>query len=273
MALKKIAAGTLTKLVEQELGPKKISFKEKLLAVGHGPEREKLILAEIFKRYTYDSIRKNMVPITVQGPNGMKFRYKVLPDYLMIDGVRISVSGQTAQKIVDRFKLNLPSWKQSGQILAATKPENRIRATPLSSSGYTTPEGRYIPPDKVVASHINRNTAGLDYNEKTNKLTEGKKGLVAGHGKDILAPRNPDKLGLGGWQGKDKNPLEGSVVTGHSPRDHWEYASWIRPIDSNVEVIHPDGKVEKAKMDDISKHPEWYKAVANTPGVKRYSYT
>lgn len=263
------AAGILTGLVEQYYGVK--PFKEKFLALAAGPEREKLVYDEVTKRKPI-----NMVPITVSGPGGTKITYKVMPDYITIDGLRVPMSARTAQKIADYFKMKLPTAKMSKQIWDAA--DVKIRPTPLSSSGFTskTTNKRYSAED-VVKHKINDSDAAVHYSEliqaEIDKYkNKGKPNLIAGHMKDLIAPvGDPNKTGYIGWYDpKTGKPIEQTGRTGHGI-DHWgEYGAGTRLISSDVVVTMPNGNKVPKKIDDIL-NSEMFGLLSDTRGVTKYN--
>ncbi len=87
------------------------SFKELFLNTPPGQARENLVYQEIVKR----GPPKEMVPVTIDGPNGTKITYHVLPDVISIDGIRVPMTANTSQRIANTFKMHLPTAKMSKQ--------------------------------------------------------------------------------------------------------------------------------------------------------------
>lgn len=258
-------SGRLADLVRKSLqGPS--DFRAKFLAMKPGPERERFVLQEIMRRNPI----KQLVPVTIPGPNGTKITYKVMPDYITIDGLRVPMSGQTAQKVADHFGMALPTRKQVDQILESAKV--RIRPTPLSAGGKI--DGKYYSGQEVVSGMIGDSRSAAAYSDMIEKELRDKRyagGIVAGHMKDIIQPAsNPDRLGLYGWHGEDDKPLEPSVTTGHDTAVHAEYGAGARLIDEDVVVTAPDGTKFKTKMSDLQQHPVFHQAVADRQGRLRY---
>lgn len=260
--------GKLTEFVKTHLGDgdDTSSFKEAFLKLPPGTEREKLVYEEVIKR----NLKTNLVPVTVEMKDGTKVTYKVMPDYITIDGLRVPMSGRTAQKVADHFGMVLPTDKMSDQIYDAA--DVKLRPPPLSSSGFRDKGGRYYSAEEVVKHKIGDPDAALAYSEQIEKelAQKGKSGLVAGHMKDVIMPYDPEKLGLYGWRGEDG----GLIQTPRTPHDtsvHTEYGAGTRLADSKVTVTTPDGRTIDTTMDKLMAHPELYKSISNFKGVRRYA--
>lgn len=276
--MQKIAAsaGILTSFVEKNLSsnsPGKSNFKDQYLKTPPGQAREALVYNELIKR----GPPKQLVPITVNGPNGIKITYKVMPDYVMIDGVRVTMAPLTAQKVADHFNMSLPTDKMSKQIYDAA--DTKIRATPLSSSGYTGADGKHYSAKDVVENRINQSDAVLEYNRLTDEEIEKYKQqtgktptLIAGHGKDMLQPMSGSSdPSMGGWQGAGGVPLQ-PYSSPHKGQAgvHGEYGYKSRFVDNNITITMPDGKTVSMSLRDLQNDPELSRAIANKPGLKRY---
>lgn len=277
--LQKIAAsaGILSSFVEKHLQPsaskpETFSFKEQFLKTPPGPAREELI----YKELTKQGPPKQLVPVTVDGPNGAKITYNVMPDYVMLDGVRVTMAPYTAQRVADHFGMLLPTDKMSQQIYDAAN--TKVRANPLSSGGYVGADGKRYTARDVIEHRIDKSDAALQYNELTNqelsKLTQPGKdpGLIAGHGKDILQPlaRSNDPS-MGGWHGKDGKALQpySSPHKGEAG-SHTEYGLYTRLVGNNVTVTLPNGKTITTSLDKLLNHPELSKVLSTKPGLNKY---
>jgi hypothetical protein len=243
-----------------------MTFKEKFLATPPGPEREKLIFNAVINQ----GPPKDLVPVEVPGPNNSKIRYFVMPDFISIEGIRVPLTGSTAQKIADYFHMNLPTPKISKQIWQ--NADTKLEATPLSGTGVTI-NNKYYSPQDVVSKKLSDSDTSVAFNEKIDQqLSKHPKGkLIAGHMKDIVAPQDKNKLGLYGWYDKAGNPIQNSAITPHDPNYHTEYASGARLVSNEVEIVTQSGKVIKTTMDKLTSHPELFKLVANQPGKSKYS--
>lgn len=260
-------AGRLTDFVESKLeepsGP--TDFKSKFLKLKPGPEREKLVFSEIKKRGK--SVLGKLVPITVPGPAGTKITYEVMPDYLTIDGLRVPMSGQTAQRVANYFGMSLPTSKIDRQIWEAA--DTKLRPPPLSSGGQIG--GKYYSGEEVVRSKIGDSDSAIAYSGMIeDELKDKDPGLVAGHMKTIVMTDRPDQLGLYGWSGASDewSPIQKSEHTGHDTAVHTEYGTGTRLV-GNVKVTMPDGRVIPMDMDELLENEDLYKAVSDSK-VKKY---
>lgn len=243
-----------------------MSFKDEFLKTSPGPMREALVFNAAIKQ----GPPKQLVPITVNAPDGSKITYRTMPDYLMIDGIRVPMAGATAQKLADYWKMKLPTTKMSRQIWDAA--DAKIRPTPLSAGGRIG--GKYYSGKDVVKSKISDSDSSIAYNEMINRqLAElpDRPNLVAGHMKDIVQPLDPNKLGLYGWYDEKGRPIQYSAQTPHDITVHTEYGAGTRFVDDIVTITRPDGKIETKTMDEIQRDPDLSKAVALETGTKRYN--
>ncbi len=250
-----------------------MSFRDNFLNTPSGPAREALV----YNAAIAQGPPKNMVPITVNASNGVKITYFAMPNYLIIDGILASMAPSTAQALAAAWHLNLPTSTISRQIYNAA--DTKLRAPPLSGSGYVGKDGKKYSGKDVVKDRIGASDAAVFYSDLTNKeLAKYKENtgkvptLIAGHGKDILEPiSNPNDVSMGGWQGNDAKPLQpyGSPHKGEATR-HTEYALYTRLIGNDVIITMPDGKKVKTTMDKLKLNPTLSQAVTSSPGVKKY---
>jgi hypothetical protein len=245
-----------------------MGFKEDFLKTPPGPAREALVYNEVIKR----GPPKNLVPVTVNGPANTKITYQVMPDYVMVDGVRVPMSGTTAQRVADYFGMKLPTTKMSKQIYDAA--DTKIMPTPLSSGGVIG--GKYYSGQEVVNSKISDSDSSIAYNQLIDQQLQKEKGtptLVAGHMKDVVQPPDPNKLGLYGWYDKNGKPIQHSAYTPHDIKVHTEYGAGTRLVSDQVTVTTADGRTITTTMDKLLNNPNFSKAVAVAPGTKRYNTT
>jgi hypothetical protein len=216
------------------------------------PERE----AFVYKAITSlpkEAILKSMKPISVKRPDGATITYKVMPDYLTIDGVRVPMSGNTAQRVANHFGLNLPSAAMAKEIYQ--NADVKVTAKPLSGSG-TSVGGKQYSGSDVVNTGVGYAPFAINYNDKINQqlADQGAKDgqIVSGFAKDIVAPPSPGKLGLYGLFDAKGNPIQGG--NGQTPHDtsvHSEYGSFVRLVSPDVEITYPDGKKETKSTADV----------------------
>lgn len=237
-----------------------MSFKDEYAKFDKpSPEREAFVLKSIMS-LPRQQILDSMKPVTVDGPNGTKVTYKVMPDYIKIDGVRVPMSGNTAQKVADHFGLALPTPKQVQEIYH--NADVKVQAKPLSGSGVNVGGKQYSGKD-VVNTGVGYSPFALAYNDKVDKQLEeqGYKGdgIVAGFAKDITPPIN-GKLGLYGLFDSKGKPIQGG--SGETPHDttlHTEYGTYVRLVSPEVEITYPDGRKETKPSGQV------YQAARYTP--------
>jgi hypothetical protein len=228
------------------------------------PAREAFVLKSIME-LPKQQIVNSMKPITVPGANGTKITYKVMPDYIKIDGVRVPMSGNTAQKVADHFGLNLPTPKQVQEIYQ--NADVKVQAKPLSGSGVNV-EGKQYSGKDVVDKGVGYSPFAIAYNQKIDKQLQdqGLKGddqIVAGFAKDITPPIN-GKLGLYGLFDAKGKPIQGG--NGETPHDttlHTEYGTYVRLISPEVTVTYPDGRTETKPTGEM------YQAARYTPAPQK----
>lgn len=222
-----------------------MSFKDEYAKFDKpSPEREAFVLRAILS-LPKEQILNSMRTITVDGPNGTKISYKVMPDYIKIDGVRVPMSGNTAQRVADHFGLNLPTPKQVQEIYQ--NADVKVSAKPLSGSGVNVGGKQYSGKD-VVNTGVGYSPFALAYNDKVDKQLEEQgysgEGIVAGFAKDITPPVN-GKLGLYGLFDSKGKPIQGgSGETPHDTSVHTEYGTYVRLVSPKVTVTYPDGHTE-----------------------------
>lgn len=260
------SAGLVSDIVKKTMnGDTSSSFKEAFLNTPPGPAREALVYKEIITRKP----PLNMVPITVDAPGGYKITYKVMPDFISIDGIRVPMSGVTAQKVADYYGMSLPTSKMSKQIWDAA--DTKIRPTPLSAGGVIN--GKYYTGKEVVDHKISDSDSSVAYSQMIeDELKKHPPGtLIAGHMKDLVQPEGgPNKLGLYGWYGTDGKPLQYSARTPHDTTIHTEYGAGVRLVDNPVTVTTPDGQKINTTLDKVLSDPTLAKAVTTMAGPTRY---
>jgi hypothetical protein len=249
-----------------------MSFKDTFLKMSPGPAREELVYNEVIKQ----GAPKNLIPVTVNGPNNIKITYQVMPDFLMVDGTRVPMTPATAQKIANAFGMKLPTSKMSKQIYDAAN--TKIRATPLSSSGYTGVDGKHYSGKDVVQSRISSSDAAIEYSKLTDAeidkhRNKGPTGLISGHGKEILQPLgDPRDVSFGGWQGQDGKALQPYTLAHKGgANSHTEYGLYARLISNNIQVTTPSGKVINTTLDKLANKPNLWKSVSETDKVLSYN--
>jgi hypothetical protein len=230
-----------------------MSFKEEYAKFKQpSPEREQFVL-KFIKSLPKEQIVRSMKPITITRPDGVKITYKVMPDYVMIEGMRVPMSGATAQKVADHFGLSLPTAAIAKEIYQ--NADVKVEAKPLSGSGVEV-EGKQYSGRGVTTKGVGYAPFAVNYNDKiNNQLKEkGVKGdeIVSGFAKDIIAPVKPGQLGLYGLFDSKGKPIQGG--TGSTPHDtsiHTEYGSFVRLVSPDAVITYPDGRTEKKPLKDV----------------------
>ena len=242
-----------------------MGFKEDYARFGQpGPEREAFVLKTLTS-LPRDQIVKTLKPITVPGQNGTKVTYEVTPDYISVDGMRVPMSGVTAQKVADHFGLNLPTPKMVDEIYQ--NADVQVQAQPLSGSG-TNIGGKQYSGQSVVQTGVGYAPFAINYNDKVNQqlAQKGYKGgdqIVAGFAKDIVPPIG-GTLGLYGlYDGKGKPIQGGNGQTPHDTKYHTEYGTYVRLVSPEVTITYPDGHSERKPLGSVYQYARY------TPDAKR----
>ncbi len=242
-----------------------MSFKDQFLSLKPGPEREKLIFDAVMAKGKPTDAQ--LVPVTISLPDGSKLTYKVLPDFLQIDGIRVPVTGVTAQRIANAFGMSLPTAKMSKQIWDAA--DTKLAPQPMSAGGVIG--GKHYSGQEVVDHKISDSDTSIAFNERIDNQLKGKKpALVAGSMKDIVSPDKEGHLGLYGLYHTNGKAIQDSSITPHSIHDHTEYASGVRLVSGDVTITKPDGTTEVKKMDQVFQDPNLGKALSNTGAMGKY---
>lgn len=242
------------------------SFKEQFIKIPPGQERENLIY-----QYAINQGKPKTVPMEVKQPNGDIFVYHVMPDYLMIEGMRVPMTGPTAERIARHFGMTLPTADMNQKIYQeAVKRKGALTAKPLSGSNVKYEGKTYTGKDVVRDVSKSELTPVFNAVIESDPVFQAAKAkgvdFFAGHMKTIVAPdpNGPqDKLWLHGLYDKNGKPIQGGW--GETPHDlsHAEYASGARFIDSTHEIIHPSGKKDKGKF---TPPGSYLSGTSKTPG-------
>jgi len=249
-----------------------MGFRETFLSTPAGPEREALVYSEAIKKGP-----PKTVPITVSVPDveGMTVTYNVMPDFLMIEGIRTPMSAFTAQRLANHFGMTLPTSKMVDQTWqAAKRTGSNLVAHPLSGSGVEF-EGKEYSAQDVVAD-VSRPEFAVAYNERidsdpTFQENKGKDVIYSGHMKEIVQPSGAyrNRLHFRGLMDKDGNPIQ----TGRSPhpsKNYSEYAAGARFIDNKVKITTKDGRVIDTTLNQLMRVKNLSKAISDTPRVQQY---
>ncbi len=185
-------------------------------------EREKAVLKEILAGNIPNFLRKFVrVPIKSGTQSGT---LEVAPDYLAIgsddDFVRIPMTPQTAQQIVEAFGCVLPTRKMVDAIDTAAKV--RLEPQPLTKDRESV-------------------AAFLLENEKIEQQRKGKPlgALVTGAKKDIVvSPRifeKPNRLVIYGWRQLNGKPIQ--PLTNVHVNWYVDYSHGVRLINAEMQLV------------------------------------
>ena len=226
-----------------------MSFKEEYAKFTKpSPEREAFVLRTLLA-LPREQLIQGMKPVTVKKPDGTTITYNVMPDYITVDGMRVPMSGNTAQEVANHFGLSLPSAQMAQDI--HNQADVKVVAQPLSGTGTTIGGVRYSPEDVVKNKGVGYAPFAVSYNEKINQqladkgFNPGSGQIVSGFAKDIVAPPKDGRLGLYGLYDAKGKPIQGgSGETPHDTSTHTEYGSFVRLVSPEVKITHPNGETE-----------------------------
>jgi hypothetical protein len=238
-----------------------MGFREQYLRYGQpSAQREEFVLSTILN-LPKNQVVKNMKPVTVSKPDGTKITYEVMTDYITVDGMRVPMSGITAQKIADHFGLNLPTPQMVDEIYR--NADVQVVAQPLSGSG-TTVDGQRYSGNDVVQKGVGYAPFAVAYNDKINQqLAEqnaqpGGDQIVAGFAKDIVPPVKPGSLGLYGLYNAQGKPIQGgNGQTPHNIGVHTEYGSFVRLVSPTVTIEYPGGQTANKPLGSVYQYASY----------------
>lgn len=254
-----------------------MGFREEYLKFGQpSPQRERFVLKTLTS-LPRNQVVKTMKPITVRRSDGTQITYEVMTDYITVDGMRVPMSGQTAQQVADHFGLNLPTPQIVDEIYR--NADVRVDAQPLSGSGVAV-EGKNYSGSQVVQKGVGYAQFAAAYSDKVDQQLSdrgAKEGqIVAGFAKDIVPPAKPGSLGLYGLYDSKGRPIQGG--NGQTPHDtavHTEYGSYVRLISPTVRVTNPNGSVETRPLGSVYQYARYTPAPesSNKPEQQIAQYT
>ena len=237
-----------------------MGFKEDYLKFKEpSQERENFVFNSITRYLNKDHIEKSMKPITVKGPNNTEITYKVMPDYVSIQGMRVPMSGMTAQRVANHFGFSIPSAQLSQKIYE--NADVKVQAKPLSGRS-TVIDGKTYSGKDVVSKGVGYADFAAKYNDDVNRQLQesgAQSGdIVAGFAKDVVTSPVEGRLGLHGFYDSKGRPIQGGDgTTPHDTKIHSEYGAFVRLVNDEVEVKHPNGEVEKKKITDVINLPTY----------------
>jgi hypothetical protein len=240
-----------------------------------GPARENFIFNKIKSLYNKDSIEKLMVPLDVEvGPN-KKLRFKVMPNYLSIEGRPIPLQYATSRRVAQEFGVELPSGDMVR--LIHQKATNKIPAKPLSGTGVTV-DGKKYTGKQVVEKGVDYDPFVDEYAKRYNKELANRNvketDITSGYYKEYTKPTkgNEGKTHFVGMFTEDGIPIQGGATGQGSsmhPEEHKEYATAFRPVSGTATLIVDGKPVEQLTADKaLELYKETPQAAANPIGAK-----
>jgi len=235
-----------------------MGFKEDYSRFGQpSPQREQFVLNTLTS-LPREQVVGTMKPVTVSKPDGSKITYEVMPDYITVDGMRVPMSGVTAQKVADHFGLNLPTPKMVDEIYQ--NADVKVSAQPLSGSG-TNVGGKQYSGSDVVNTGVGYAPFAVNYSDKVNQQLAEKgydgNGIVAGFAKDITPPIG-GSLGLYGFYDSKGKPIQGgNGKTPHETATHTEYGTYVRLVSPEVTITRPDGSTERKPLGSVYQYARY----------------
>jgi hypothetical protein len=250
------------------------TFKEQYAKMNPGPAREALVY-----QYAIQQGKPKLVPITVPGPNNTKITYEVMPDFFMIDGIRVSLSPYNAQRIADHFGMRIPTTKMADQIYRNSNP---IAAKPFSGSGAII-DGKHRSSEEFTQNLIGNSKANIAYSEQVDAQIAAAKNLdpnkpIDGFAKYITQSDIPGRASLYGlWSDPSKQQTSkaiqgGSGLTPHGI-DQVEYCTYGRFAGTNVTITKADGTKINTTLDKVLTTPNLSATITHSPGKGTQRYT
>lgn len=183
------------------------------------------------------------IKVRTESSSGEKIRakYYVAPDFLCIgsdDGfIRVPMRPATAQAFASRHGCFLSTPKISDDTYRAA----RVKLTPVPMTCEREAYGTFLRHNYIIEGQ-----------------RKGRRGLIAGHKKDVVITvalaKKDGKLALYGWHKPDGKPIQ-PVYTGHSSR-YVDYSHGFRLVYGKV-------RINSKNMDyrDVLSHDEYYRVL------------
>ena len=164
--------------------------------------------------------KPEMTELTVETDNSVVVTFSVSKDYVMADGIRVSLLPASAKEIADRLNCVLPT----PELVSLIWQNADLKLAPKSMREYRALLDTLLDHDAFISSQIAA---------APNKAYR----LVAGHKKDIVTPSGrskPGKVVIYGWHRLDGKPIqpESSV---HSD-GYKDYSHGLRLVSRKVLV-------------------------------------
>lgn len=204
-----------------------------------------------FPKFMRRFVRVDVWFATSDGRN-VKAHYYVSPDYLCVgtdsDFLRLPVTPLAAQRIADMLGCFLSTPKICDDVYRVA----RMKLEPVPMMCERETFNTFVVHNYIIEGQ-----------------RKGRKGLVAGHKKDVVIAGalsgKPGRIALYGWHKPDGKPIQ-PVYTGHIMR-YVDYSHGFRLVKREIWV---DGK----KMDyaEVLAHPEYWRALSYESGMDFISY-
>lgn len=262
--------------VAQDVPAKKPSFKELYQKAKTQRERDNLIY-----QYAIQQPKPKMVPVTVPVPSepGATVTFNVMQDFFIIDGIRVSPSPPTAQRIAQHFGMSLPTARMADLVY---RNSNKVPARPLSGTGVEIDGKKYSPQD-VVSGLIDDPRATVAYSDRVSSDIAKQKGMdenkpIDGFAKSIVQPEagKEDRAAYYGiWTntGENSKPVQGGIGTTPHGLTQQEYIAWLRGVDNNNVVYRkPDGSIVNTTLDNALNNRQLSSALTMSPRNGPRSY-
>jgi hypothetical protein len=243
-----------------------MGFKEQYINMKPGSVREALVYQNAIQQS-----KPRLIPITIPGPNNTKITYQVMPDFLMIDGIRVTLTPPTAQKIANYFGMQIPTAKMADQIYHAS---NKVPARPLSGTGVDL-DGKHYSGNEVVENLISDPRANIAYSQRVDEqissMNVNPNLPIDGAYKTIVQSEIPGRTSMYGlWTDAKKPPLQGgNGLTPHGT-DETEYCMAARFVSNDVVITNPDGTTQKTNLSSVVQNPIFSSTVSHSIDVKPY---
>jgi hypothetical protein len=212
-----------------------------------GPRREIAIVAEVIKGNVPEVLRR-FIPVsfsTTYRGEAAVFEIDVMPDYLMIgtnqDAVRAPLTNYAAQYLASEMGLVMPTKF----LVDLIYNEAAVQLLPQPTDWYKYPGKMQYGPNYLM------------FHETIERQLSGRRGLIAGHKKDVVATnlldRAPKAVAIYGWQRPGNKPIQ-PIGTPHG-YDYEDYSHGIRFLGPELR-IHQGKQVSVVELAKALKDPE-----------------
>ena len=238
------------------------TFQEQLLSMQPGPQREEFIKTALYN----EGPPKQFAPVEVRVSDTDKLIFYATLDYLMVDGMRVPLSGIGSQEVANHFGLMLPTKKMAEQIYKSASLKTNIN--PMSAGGEIG--GKHYSSKEVIKSKMQDSDTYIAFNNRINQQTKKRGGLIAGHMKDNVAPEFGSNLNLHGLYDSNGKPIQSETATPH-PQSYSDYSSGTRLVKRTFKIITKDSTSD-VDIDELLSNPKYSKFAEAIMSKKMTSY-